>query len=229
MMTFDFFLPQNNSLKNIHLKLTDKQQDKTYCFRTSLKISENDWDKEKQRPVNIYLKKYKRLNTTLDSIKMRLAEYLCENRELNKIPAQRNLAKEIMKICSGEQPGLPETSLLFFMKWYLDSRKELICQSTYKRYKVFFHLLERFEGFICKRLYIGEVNSDFVRDFMLFGKGEEYSENTIYRSIHFVKTILNFAERKGVRTNVRELEIRREKQQKEIITLTEKEIIQIKS
>ncbi|WP_286476071.1 MULTISPECIES: tyrosine-type recombinase/integrase [Empedobacter] len=43
-----------------------------------------------------------------------------------------------------------------------------------------------------------------------------------------MKTILNFAERKGVRTCVRELEIRRECQKKEVITLTEREIDQIK-
>ncbi|VDH15516.1 Site-specific recombinase XerD [Algoriella xinjiangensis] len=93
---------------------------------------------------------------------------------------------------------------------------------------VFFRLMERFEGFICKKLYIKEVNSDFIRYFVIFGKEEEYSENTIYRTIHFVKTILNFAERKGIRTAVRELEIRREKQKKEVITLTEKEIVKIK-
>src|SRR5690606_21593898 len=63
---------------------------------------------------------------------------------------------------------------------------------------------------------------------MAFGKEEEYSENTIYRTIHFVKTILNFAERKGIRTGVRELEIRREKQRRDVITRTEKEIVKIK-
>lgn len=88
-------------------------------------------------------------------------------------------------------------------------------------------MLERFEGFMCKKLYIDTVNSDFIKDFMIFGKEEEYSENTIYRTIHFVKTILNFAERKGIRTCVRELEIRREKQTREIVTLAENEIAQI--
>jgi site-specific recombinase XerD len=138
------------------------------------------------------------------------------------------ISKKIKEICLARRTYIPENTLLYYMQYYISIKKELICHSTYKRYKVFFHLLERFEGFMCNKLYIEEINSDFIRDFIKFGKEEEYSENTIYRTIHFVKTILNFAERKGVRTCVRELELRREKQVKEIVTLTEKEIIQIK-
>lgn len=111
---------------------------------------------------------------------------------------QRTMAREIQAVCIGNFSELPENSLLHYMKWYIDIKKEMICHSTYKQYKVFYHLLERFEGFVCKKLYIEEINVDFIRDFMVFGKEEEYSENTIYRTIHFVKTILNFAERKGI-------------------------------
>lgn len=227
-MTFEFFLPQNGTAKNIHLNLTDKQQNKTYTFRTHLRISGDDWDKERQRPANIYLKKHKKLNAKLDRLKKELAEHIREKRSEKKQIQQRILAREIKAVCNGLSSDLPENSLLYYMKWYIDVKKELICHSTYKRYKVFYHLLERFEGFVCKKLYVEEINVDFIKDFMVFGKEEEYSENTIYRTIHFVKTILNFAERKGIRTFVRELEIRREKQKKEVITLTEKEIVQIK-
>ena len=227
-MTFEFFLPQNGTHKNIHLNFTDKQQNRTYTFRTHLKISAEDWDNDKQRPVNIYLKIHKKLNVKLDRLKKELAEHIREKRSEKKQLHQRALAREIKAVCSGKTSELSENSLLYYMKWYIDLKKELICHSTYKRYKVFFHLLERFEGFLCKRLYIAEINPDFIKDFMVFGKEEEYSENTIYRTIHFVKTILNFAERKGIRTCVRELELRRERQKKEVITLTEKEIVQIK-
>lgn len=227
-MTFEFFLPQNGCLKNIHLKLTDKHYQKTYIFRTSLRISENDWDKEKQRPTNIYLKKYKILNSRLDRIKKELSVYFREKRKEKKQLQQREMAGKIKRICSEQSPQTIENTLLHYMKWYIDTKKESICHSTYKRYNVFYHLLERFEGFVRQRLYVEEVNSDFVRDFLMFGKEEQYSENTVYRTIHFVKTILNFAERKGIRTCVRELELRREKQRKEVATLTEKEILKIK-
>lgn len=226
-MTFEFFLPENGT-QNFRLKLTDTLHNKMYTFPTYLRISVEDWDKEKQRPANIYLKKYKKLNTKLDKVKKELTEYIREKRAEKKLPAQRTMSREIKEICQGKKTELAKNSLLYYMQWYIGVKKELICHSTYKRYMVFFRLLERFEGFICNKLYIEGANSDFIRDFVIFGKEEEYSENTIYRTIHFVKTILNFAERKGIRTAVKELEIRREKQKKEVITLTEKEIVKIK-
>ncbi|PRB06700.1 integrase [Chryseobacterium sp. MYb7] len=227
-MTFQFFLSKNSGLqKNIHLKITDNQKNKIYNFRTDLCISEENWDKEKQRPINIYLKKYKILNAKLDRIKKKVTRYIDHQEADHKKVLRREISCKIKKICNGMKEPLQENTLLYYMQWYIDSKKDLICHSTYKRYKVFFRLLERFEGFLCKSVYIEDMDSDFIRDFMIFGKQEEYSENTIYRTIHFIKTILNFVERKGIRTCVRELELRREKQKKEVITLTEKEIIKI--
>ena len=177
--------------------------------------------------MNIYLKKHKHLNAKLDKLKKELADHIRERRAEKKTLHQRALASVIKTVCSGQTQKLSENSLLYYMKWYIDVKKELVCHSTYKRYNVFYHLLERFEGFLCEKLYVEEINVDFIRDFMVFGKEEEYSENTIYRTIHFVKTILNFAERKGVRTCVRELEIRRERPKREVVTLTENEISKI--
>lgn len=233
-MTFEFFLPKNGSQNNIHLNLTDRLQNKTYSFRTHLRIPADDWDKEKQRPTNIYLKKHKKLNGKLNCIKKELAEYIRESRSQKKQLQQRTMVRKIKEIASSvpssktEKALFPESSLLYYMSLYIASRKEMICYSTYKRYMVFLRLLERFEGFVCKTLYPEKMNVDFIHDFIVFGKEEEYSENTIYRTIHFVKTILNFLERKGVRTCVRELEVRRERQKKEVITLTEQEISAIK-
>ncbi|KAB1231978.1 phage integrase SAM-like domain-containing protein [Chryseobacterium viscerum] len=222
-MTLQFFLSENcGTQKNIHLVITENQQNKKYNFRTNLSISEENWDKEKQRPCNIYIKKYKILNTKLDCIKKKITGYID-----NKKILRREISCKIKNIGNGVQDPPQENTLLYYMQWYIDSKKDLICHSTYKRYKVFFRLMERFEGFLCKSVYIENVDSDFIRDFMVFGKKEEYSENTIYRTIHFIKTILNFVERKGIRTCVRELELRREKQKKEVVTLTEKEIIKI--
>ena len=226
-MIFEFFLSTNGKQKNILLNLNDTTLNKTYTFRTHLRILTDDWDSERQRPINIYLKKFKKLNAKLDSLKKELADHIREGRSQKKQLHQRLLARKIKAVCSGKTPELSENSLLHYMKWYIDIKKELVCHSTYKRYKVFYHLLERFEGFVCKKLYVEEINVDFIRDFMVFGKEEEYSENTIYRTIHFVKTILNFAERKGVRTCVRELELRRERQKREVVTLTENEISKI--
>ncbi|RLJ31074.1 hypothetical protein CLU97_0476 [Chryseobacterium sp. 7] len=84
-MTFQFFLSKNSGLqKNIHLRITDNQQNKIYNFRTDLVISEENWDKEKQRPCNIYLKKYKLLNAKLDRIKRKQQDILTIKKQVTK-------------------------------------------------------------------------------------------------------------------------------------------------
>ncbi len=234
-MTFEFFLPNCGTNKNIHLSIIDEKKNKINTFRTSLCILEDDWDKNKQRPKNIYLKNYKKLNAKLDCLKKELAEHICYKHSEKVIAKHHTIAKIIKWICSSNdiskniEQDYPRNSLLYFMQWYINTKKGLVCNSTFKRYNVFIRLLERFEGFVCRRLYVDEINIDFIRDFMAFGREELYSENTIIRTIHFVKTILNFAERKGIRTCVRELEIRREKQHRELVTLSEREILQINS
>ncbi|MDC8099471.1 tyrosine-type recombinase/integrase [Chryseobacterium rhizosphaerae] len=228
-MTINFFLPHNSLLKNIHISITDERYEIDSQFRTPFSISDEEWDFGKQRPKNIYLKKNKKLNSKLDHLKIRIRQYINERYIKKKSLNQRILSKQIQKINAENQELYPENSLLYFLKNYIESRQEMICESTFKRYNVFYRLIKRFEGFMMKRLFIEDINSDFVKDFILFGKDEQYSENTIYRSIHFIKTILNFVERKGIRTSVRQLEIRREKQHRQIITLTEEEIRRIKS
>ncbi|RNA60487.1 integrase [Chryseobacterium nematophagum] len=229
-MTFTFFLPQSGTRKNIHLSIRTSWGDhQSFAFKTPLRIQPDQWDIHKQRPVNIYLKKYKKINSILNELKVSVTDYIKKRVQEGKIISQRELSKKVHRICIEKTTTPAENSLLNYMHHYIHSRKEMICHSTYKRYKVFYRLIERFEGFLMKRLEIDKINSTFINDFIIFGQKEEYSENTIYRSIHFVKTILNFAEKRGVSTRVRELEIRREKQQRNIITLSEEEIISIKN
>lgn len=71
-------------------------------------------------------------------------------------------------------------------------------------------------------------DAEFVRNFFIFDKKEEYSETTLHRTVHFEITILNFSESKGIATHVRELEIRWEKQPSRMMILTESEIATIK-
>ncbi|KYH06630.1 integrase [Chryseobacterium cucumeris] len=227
-MTFKFFISDCGLAKEIiHLKIENQSGQSLFSFKTPLRICKEDWDSKKQRPSNIYLKRYKKINAKLDALKIRLTECIEEDRSKGKLSSQRYLFKEIKNLCSKEKEVCPKDSLLYFINMYISSKKEYICQSTYKRYKVFFNLIERFEGFTARRLYVNTIDGDFIRRFISFGKEESYSDNTIYRTIHFVKTILNFAERKGIRTAVREFDIRRERQNRIVINLSENEVMKI--
>ncbi|MDV3925529.1 integrase [Elizabethkingia anophelis] len=226
-MTLHFSLSGNAVLKNINLILNTDCVN--FKLHTSLRIPNEQWDEERKRPKNIYLKKYKKLNNKLDSLKKELVLYLNQRQSQKKGINQKSLSRVVQRIIDENKNLEIENSLLSLIQSYIEDRNDFICHSTYKRYKVFYNLIQRFEGYIMKHLFIEDINMEFVKKFIAFGKEEKYSENTIYRTIHFVKTILNFVEKKGVRTSVREINIKRDKQQKEIVSLSEKEILKIKN
>lgn len=93
---------------------------------------------------------------------------------------------------------------------------------------VFLRLLERFEGYRTKHLLLKETNASFIREFLEFGETEAYCQRTIYRTVHFVKTVLNYLEKRGVRTYAYELELPKLRTRSNIVTLSEDELIHIK-
>ncbi|MCT4056652.1 site-specific integrase [Elizabethkingia anophelis] len=225
-MQFKIYHTSSGNIKNLNMNIL--KENLSMKFKIPLSIPIHEWDNKKQRPKNIYLKKNKSLINKLDQIKIHINEYINQRIAQNKKISQRSTSAEIKKICEKRKVALKKDSLLFFMDLYIKNKKDLICHSTYKRYNVFFNLIKRFEGFTMKHLLLDDIDLEFVKKFFEFGKMEEYSDSTINRTIHFIKTILNFIERKGIRTNVRELEIRKEKQKKEVISLNEEEILRIK-
>ncbi|ATC37694.1 MULTISPECIES: phage integrase SAM-like domain-containing protein [Elizabethkingia] len=226
-MTLDFTLSGNTILKNINLILnTDYEY---FNLHTSLRIPYEEWDEEKKRPKNIYLKKDKKLNNKLNFLKKEIASFIIQRQIDKKQINKKILSKLIKNLIKQPHEQVSESSFLFYIHQYINERKDFICNSTFKRYKVFYNLIQRFEGYIMKNLFIDDINMKFVKKLIIYGKEEGYSENTIYRTIDFVKTILNFLEGKGIRTAVREINVRKEKQQKYVLTLSEKEIIQIKN
>ncbi|MDQ1095625.1 MULTISPECIES: tyrosine-type recombinase/integrase [Chryseobacterium] len=228
-MNFTFYLPETSKDSGlIYLHLLDESFHLDFIFCTGITVAPEEWNVEKGRPKNIYLKKNKNINTVLDRIKVELAEYIRQRRTGRKAVTKTGISKKLSEVITTKPVQRSENSFLNLTLSYITARKEIICHSTYKRYLVFFRLLQRFEGFLQRHLLIEDIDAGFVRDFLIFGKEEEYSENTLHRTVHFVRTILNFVERKGIATNVRELEIRREKQSSRIIILTESEIATIK-
>lgn len=228
-MTFQFFISANGSSESIFIKIVGMSDDDTLRFKTPLQIERGEWDFNKQRPKNIYLKKYKKIFEKMNFLKLELKSYLQKKKDSHSVPNQRTVSKKIKQICEQVSYDLTKDSLLAMMAIYIASKENMICNSTLKRYRVFFRMIRRYEGYSLNRLYINTIDSNLVNDFISFGIKESYTESTIYRTLHFIRTILNFAEKKGIKTSVRELYFRREKQNREVITLSEKEILQIKN
>ncbi|MCW3160836.1 site-specific integrase [Chryseobacterium oryctis] len=227
-MNFDFSLSGNGINKNIDLCIIDNRFERL-TISTQLGIPKAEWDYEKQRPYNIYRKKNKLLNKKLDTIKVILSEYI-ESTILQKKKVTSKKIEDIINIiCFQNNFENSEDSLLFYIDQYISTRYGIICSSTYKRYKVFYNLIERFEGFLQSKIKIDKIDNNFAKEFLLFGRNESYSEATIFRTLKFIRTILNFIEKQGKATSIRNFEFKKEKQEKELITLNEEELLRIKN
>lgn len=92
-MTLKYVLSGNTILKNINLFLTIDNIN--FKFHTLLRIPQEDWDTEKQRPKNIYLKKHKKINCKLDILKKELALYVHKKSEEKKDNQSENPFKDV--------------------------------------------------------------------------------------------------------------------------------------
>ncbi|WP_343643999.1 phage integrase SAM-like domain-containing protein [Chryseobacterium sp.] len=226
-MTFQFYLSHTeNELKSINLKIFYGKH--KINIETSLKIYSKEWDFEKGRPKNIYKKHYKQLDSRLSHLKIQLAEYI-----ENKVNKGQNISHSLIKrkadiICK-KKNSIKQGSLLRLIQEYIDLKKDQVCYSTYKRYNVFKNLIERIEGFKNKTYSINISPSCLVKDIIAFGEVEMYSKNTIYRTLSFIKTILNYAESKGIKTNARSFVVKKQKFVKKAVSLTKQDLIKIQN
>lgn len=228
-MTLLFSLGTQSLHKSIYLSVLDSSHVfSDFRVRTALTIMEKDWDAEKQRPMNIYLKRHKAINRVLDRLKVEVTAFINKKKEQLSTIA---LSRLITRVCQSQQElTYPEGSLLHFTEDYIASRRDMLQTSTYKRYKLFLHLLARFEGHLGRSIPVHEMGSNLVKEFLAFGNNECYCPNTLHRTINFVKTVLNYAERMGVTTRIREIDLRTEKRTasvKEVLTLSEGELAMI--
>lgn len=197
-------------------------------LQTPFRIAKELWDQQQQRPHNIYLKRCKKLNHGLNRLRIKIAGYLESiSWNFDKI-SLRALSKNIREAAKTENARCPEESLLWHMENYIAARSHLICKSTHRRYLVFYNLLERFEGHLMRHLKISEVNGSFVKEFLNYCKREAFATSTTYRTVNFIKTVLNHLEKRGIRTFAYELELPKERKQRPFVTLTEDELVKIK-
>lgn len=227
-MIFHFNLLNATSISFVSLTFIDDQQHE-FVVKTPLKINPSQWDSHRQRPKNIYLKLYKKMNTKLDLIKIAVVKYLSEIAAKHRSFSLHAVSRLIKKCCADSEHSYVAGSLLQIMDTFIKSRSHLITNTTHKRYMVFLRLVQRFEGFQMKHLMLEQVNTTFVKDFIAFGEAENYSISTVHRTIHFVRTVLNFLEKRGIRTYAYELELPKVRKINRVISLTEDELTHIKN
>lgn len=224
MNTVSFYLPKHKQSNYIIVRIKDTVGH-SYNIDTPLLMDTEKWNEKLQCPQNIYLKSSKNINRCLNRLKVRIYDYV---KSIGENFSQEVAKQLIEKECTSGTPAYIKNSMLYHIKKYIDSRMHLITKSTYQRYIVFLRLLERFEGCRTKTFMIRDIKASFVKDLLKFGKKEKYNLSTLHRTIDFVKTVLRYLEKRGIRTFIYELELPKIRKESKVIILNEEELQKIK-
>jgi len=229
-MRFFTFILKTKKYNHYHITLKIRESIGIYKFiETPLIILPEQWDAIKQSPNNLYNENSKSINKKLNRIKIEVATYFLNLEKTAKAPSTSFLKKLIKRICENSSFNFKQESLLFYMHNYIIERQHIVAVSTYRRYIVFLNLFERFEAYRLKNILLEDINANLTKEFYEFGQIEKYSENTLLRSISFIRTILNALEKKGVSTSVNQVEIPKKKNEQIAVILSESELLTIQS
>src|SRR5690606_37401853 len=112
-MHFCFILKKCRPFGKIILKFTG-ENNQEFLVPTSLRIENELWDAEKQRPKNIYLKSGKKLNATLDRLRIALTAYLKQLESKKVVCTPEGLGRRVKKYCR-QTAVYPKGSLLHYV------------------------------------------------------------------------------------------------------------------
>jgi len=227
-MRFRTFILKHKTNNHYQITLKITEPNGTVKFiGTPLIIQPDEWDVFKQSPNNLYDENSKIINKKLNRIKIYIANYFKDLEKTGKAVSSNLLNKSIKKICENSSIDFKPDTLLFYMYSYIKEREYTVAVSTYRRYIVFLNLFERFEAYRLNNIELQDINTNLIKEFYEFGKIEKYSENTLSRSISFIRTILNSLEKKGINTSVKQVESAKKTNAQITVILSESELLTI--
>ena len=222
-----FILESKDRFATICVKYVNRNGDRIYV-NTPFRILRSEWSATLERPANIYEKANKELNDQLNFLKIELGEAVRKRLKLNIDITKRWLIGQILTHSKQNKPRYVKRDILYYISQYTEARKDYLELSTLTRYKVFYELFYRFEGYCQQRIFLKDINESVIDMFYEFGLKEGYSENTIRKSIGFLKTVMTYYHSKGKvkefpSINERPLS-RQSTSSKTVITLNETEL-----
>lgn len=212
MATVNFLYRSIKDKANLHLRLLYRFNDKDFVVgaNTKLELAKDYWNNN-----HVVDKKTKKIKGTKDPdiLNKRLEtinEYnKIENHILtafnsaNKIEINKEwLQKQIDLYYNPiqESESLP-TELLKYYDYYMECKKNSVEASTFKKYNVIKHLLERYQKEQERKIQILDINDKFTIDFENYCLKNHYSISTLKKCIKTVKTVCNHAKHNGIITS----------------------------
>ena len=227
MLTVNYHLTQGASyVKKTSLKISIKYKNNSYHYTLPIRLYAYQWNEDLGQPSNIYLKKLKELNILLIRLKIALFEAINQKRLTVNFLWIRRFLKDFF-----EQKNKVENdtdTLEYWMQLYIQGKQNRVKHNTFKRYKVFYHQILRFEGFIGRKIRLSSLSQNLITQFEQYIQQEQYQSSTAHRTLVFIRTILFFAKKREMTFRMHHIEWELEKESiEQKVILNHKELQRI--
>ena len=222
MATIKFYLQSDKNPSGIYVRLREGRNIDAKA-KTNLLINPCDWDKQKGSLKNKKSENGKQLNEDLSNLANSLLNHY--NRSVGNIQIDSNWLKEFIN--PSEEKGAIPNKLIDYFEYYAKHIKGLVKPSTITKVNVNKHKLEKFQKEVNREYLIKDINADFKVDFENFCIKHGYAQNTIARTLRYIKTVCYHARNNRIETHFQLDSISAKNEKIDIIFLTEEEIEQI--
>jgi len=232
MATINFYL-KNEKEKETLVILYFRYHNQTLKYSTGIKVSPNDWDKEKNRfkrsassPTerNDYLQELKR---DFEKVYLRLKT---SKKEINN----DTIREEVEKIYQASA-GNPKPKTFFnYLEEYITSRKGLRSERTIYKFKTLEKLLRDFEKKLPHKITFARIDHSFYEKFLIYLQQDTtevkpiaHLNNTTGKYISSLKTFLAWATDNGLTTSGHFHKFKVAHEEADIIYLTWEELLHL--
>lgn len=224
MATIKYFIQSKNNPAGIYVRLREGRSIDAKA-KTNFAINPDDWSSKKGQPKTADAK-FKDLNQDLSTLSEKLLKHY--NSSVGKHTINSQWLKEFIN--PPQQAEAIPNKLVEYFDYYALHKKSELEASTYTKLHVNKHLVERFQKETKTEYFIKDVDANFKLSFEAFCKTENYAQNTIARTIKFIKTICYHARNNGIETHfqLNSINAKIEKVEKIFLTIEEIEKIEKK-
>ena len=232
MASINFLYRSKRNEAVLTLRFLFRHQEKDYVFstKTNLIITRKYWE-------DVHFKKRIK-NLKLSTEKARVQDELnkLESHIINSFNNAKNdkvdkswLNNQIQNYYYPKKScHLPE-SLIDFIEFYIDYRKEELKPASVNKYRVIKNKLIRLQKFRNRNILIKTIDEDFKKEFVDYQKREGYAKNTIQKELAFIKTFCKQARYMGLEVSSQMDNLKTEKENIEKIYLNIEELSKIES
>lgn len=201
-MTINFYLDKKSKKveKTIFAYIRSIGRGRTIVLHTGERINPKYWDKTRQIVKKSYVGSPE-LNERLTSIKKEIQKIYRDLLNDNPYATYEDFRNALMKRFKKNEPKLMDFFDVFDL--YLETRKNNLAENLMKKFITLKKYLENFAQEKKVRLSFDTINLLFYDRFVTYLQNEKkLSNNTIFKTIGFLKIFLNWATERKINTNL---------------------------